>query len=169
MQKESWAPKSRNKTSFENRIFCRLLYFHLKYKNSCPPWYRFTFSYLPPVRRIFGPIHLNLRSPSLLRCATFNIVSWSLIKFDVEGLLRLSFLNNNLWNYVSKTSIICFFREDEISLSDCKELSYLPSMRHHIAAVFPKEILILDVNVLQAVASVSLERNGSPFMQVSVI
>lgn len=57
-------------------------------------------------------------------------------------------------------------KSDELTLTDCKQLSYLPSMRHHLAAVFPREILILDVSVLQAVASIPLERNGSPFMQI---
>ncbi|XP_077970782.1 WD repeat-containing protein 11-like [Styela clava] len=57
-------------------------------------------------------------------------------------------------------------KSNELTLTDCRQLSFLPSMRHHLAAVFPREILILDVSVLQAVASIPLERNGSPFMQV---
>lgn len=57
-------------------------------------------------------------------------------------------------------------KERGSALSACRQLTYLPSMRHHLAVVFATEILIIDVNILEAVATIPLEPNGSHFMQV---
>ena len=43
----------------------------------------------------------------------------------------------------------------------------MSSYRHHLLVLYPKEILILDLNIMQAVGSIFLERNTSPFVQVS--
>lgn len=42
----------------------------------------------------------------------------------------------------------------------------MSSYRHHLLVLYPKEILILDLNIMQAVGSIFLERNSSPFVQV---
>ena len=42
----------------------------------------------------------------------------------------------------------------------------MSSYRHHLLVLYPKEILILDLNIMQAVGSIFLERNTSPFVQV---
>lgn len=49
---------------------------------------------------------------------------------------------------------------------DCLHVSFVNSHRHHLLVLYPKEILILDLNIMQAVGSVFLERNTSPFLQV---
>jgi len=45
-------------------------------------------------------------------------------------------------------------------------VAFVSSYRHHLLVLYPKEILILDLNIMQAVGSIFLERNTSPFMQV---
>ena len=61
-----------------------------------------------------------------------------------------------------------FFRtgEESVALSDCLQLAYLPSARHHLLALFPREVMILDMEINQAVCSFSLERNSPSFLQV---
>ena len=44
-------------------------------------------------------------------------------------------------------------------------MSFVSSYRHHLLVLYPKEILILDLNIMQAVGSIFLERNTSPFVQ----
>lgn len=64
--------------------------------------------------------------------------------------------------------LFSFFRtgEESVALSDCLQLAYLPSARHHLLALFPKEVMILDMEINQAVCSFSLERNSPAFLQV---
>ncbi|XP_015757943.1 PREDICTED: WD repeat-containing protein 11-like, partial [Acropora digitifera] len=56
--------------------------------------------------------------------------------------------------------------EESVALSDCLQLAYLPSARHHLLALFPREVMILDMEINQAVCSFSLERNSPSFVQV---
>lgn len=56
--------------------------------------------------------------------------------------------------------------EESVVLSDCLQLAYLPSARHHLLALFPREVMILDMEINQAVCSFSLERNSPSFVQV---
>lgn len=65
-------------------------------------------------------------------------------------------------------SILVCFRtgEESVALSDCLQLAYLPSARHHLLALFPREVMILDMEINQAVCSFSLERNSPSFVQV---
>lgn len=53
-----------------------------------------------------------------------------------------------------------------MALSDCLQLAYLPSAHHHLLALFPREVMILDMEINQAVCSFSLERNSPSFLQV---
>ncbi|MGH0115855.1 UNVERIFIED_CONTAM: hypothetical protein FKN15_054211 [Acipenser sinensis] len=46
------------------------------------------------------------------------------------------------------------------------KLSYLPSKRNHMLLLYPREILILDLEVSQTVGVVAIERTGIPFIQV---
>ncbi|XP_021461466.2 WD repeat-containing protein 11 [Oncorhynchus mykiss] len=50
--------------------------------------------------------------------------------------------------------------------ADCLQLSYLPSKRNHMLLLYPREILILDLEVSQTVGVVAIERSGVPFIQV---
>uniref|UniRef100_A0A3P8WQI6 WD repeat-containing protein 11 n=1 Tax=Cynoglossus semilaevis TaxID=244447 RepID=A0A3P8WQI6_CYNSE len=53
-----------------------------------------------------------------------------------------------------------------VTLNDCLQLSYLPSKRNHMLLLYPREILILDLELSQTVGVVAIERSGVPFMQV---
>ncbi|XP_072335440.1 WD repeat-containing protein 11 [Scyliorhinus torazame] len=55
---------------------------------------------------------------------------------------------------------------ESVTLNDCLQLSYLPSKRNHMLLLYPREILILDLEVNQTVGIVAIERTGAPFLQV---
>jgi len=58
-------------------------------------------------------------------------------------------------------------RAEAVTLNDCLQLSYLPSKRSHMLLLYPREILILDLELSQTVGVVAIERSGVPFLQVS--
>ncbi|XP_059982710.1 WD repeat-containing protein 11 isoform X3 [Lagenorhynchus albirostris] len=53
-----------------------------------------------------------------------------------------------------------------MTLNDCLQLAYLPSKRNHMSLLYPREILILDLEVNQTVGVIAIERTGVPFLQV---
>ncbi|KAM4703755.1 WD repeat-containing protein 11 [Rhinophrynus dorsalis] len=55
---------------------------------------------------------------------------------------------------------------EAVTLNECLQLSYLPSKRNHMLLLYPREILILDLEVNQTVGVVAIERTGIPFLQV---
>uniref|UniRef100_A0A672GVU6 WD repeat-containing protein 11 n=1 Tax=Salarias fasciatus TaxID=181472 RepID=A0A672GVU6_SALFA len=58
---------------------------------------------------------------------------------------------------------------EAVTLNDCLQLSYLPSKRNHMLLLYPREILILDLELSQTVGVVAIERSGVPFIQVRLI
>ncbi|XP_053406773.1 WD repeat-containing protein 11-like [Mercenaria mercenaria] len=56
--------------------------------------------------------------------------------------------------------------EENIALNECIQLMYLRSCRHHLVLVYPREILILDLEINQTVGIIPAERTGSPFLEV---
>uniref|UniRef100_A0A3P9IJL1 WD repeat-containing protein 11 n=1 Tax=Oryzias latipes TaxID=8090 RepID=A0A3P9IJL1_ORYLA len=56
---------------------------------------------------------------------------------------------------------------EAVTLNDCLQLSYLPSKRNHMLLLYPREILILDLELSQTVGVVAIERSGVPFIQVT--
>lgn len=73
-----------------------------------------------------------------------------------------------------KPKILCYIFhlilrvEDELdSGCDCLQVVYLPSNRNHILLLFPREILILDMEIGQALGSFSIE-NSSPSFQAVI-
>ncbi|XP_072042557.1 WD repeat-containing protein 11-like isoform X2 [Amphiura filiformis] len=56
--------------------------------------------------------------------------------------------------------------DPSMALNECLQLCYLQSRRNHILLVYPREILILDLNIHQTVGTIPMERSGSPFQQV---
>ncbi|XP_063047243.1 WD repeat-containing protein 11 isoform X2 [Engraulis encrasicolus] len=54
---------------------------------------------------------------------------------------------------------------EAVTLNDCLQLSYLPSKRNHMLLLYPREILILDLELSQTVGVVAIERSGVPFIQ----
>jgi len=63
---------------------------------------------------------------------------------------------------------MCVSRAEAVTLNDCLQLSYLPSKRNHMLLLYPREILILDLELSQTVGVVAIERSGVPFIQVCV-
>ncbi|XP_048864245.1 WD repeat-containing protein 11 [Brienomyrus brachyistius] len=55
---------------------------------------------------------------------------------------------------------------EAVTLNDCLQLSYLPAKRNHMVLLYPREILILDLELSQTVGVVAIERSGVPFIQV---
>ncbi|XP_035227058.1 WD repeat-containing protein 11-like isoform X2 [Stegodyphus dumicola] len=56
--------------------------------------------------------------------------------------------------------------EEGVTLQECLNLTYHKSYRHHLLLLYPKEILILDLEINQTVGIVSVEHTGSPMMQL---
>jgi len=56
--------------------------------------------------------------------------------------------------------------EDTVSLNECIQLAYHAAVRHHLILLYPREILILDLDINQTVGIIPAERSGSPFTQV---
>ena len=56
--------------------------------------------------------------------------------------------------------------EESIPLSDCLQVTFSRSCRHHLFVVYAREIVIMDIGTKQEVGSIVLERNSSPFLQV---
>ncbi|XP_022080580.1 WD repeat-containing protein 11-like isoform X4 [Acanthaster planci] len=55
---------------------------------------------------------------------------------------------------------------DPIALNECLQMTYLQSRRQHLLLVYPREILVLDLDIYQTVGMIPMERSGSPFQQV---
>lgn len=55
---------------------------------------------------------------------------------------------------------------EAVTLNDCLQLSYLPFKKSHMLLLYPREILILDLELSQTVGVVAIERSGVPFIQV---
>ena len=56
--------------------------------------------------------------------------------------------------------------EEVLLLGDCHQVGFSPSVRHHLLLLFPREILVLDTEIMQAVGSIFLERGYPPFVQM---
>ncbi|XP_047128065.1 WD repeat-containing protein 11 isoform X1 [Hydra vulgaris] len=56
--------------------------------------------------------------------------------------------------------------EETLSTSDCMQVTYLPSNRHHALLLFPYEILILDMEIGQAIGNFCIESNSPSFYSV---
>ncbi|GFY16613.1 WD repeat-containing protein 11 [Trichonephila clavipes] len=56
--------------------------------------------------------------------------------------------------------------EEGVTLNECLNLTYHKSYRHHLLLLYPKEILILDLEINQTVGIVTSEHTGSPMMQL---
>lgn len=71
-------------------------------------------------------------------------------------------------HYCLSSALSCCSAE-AVTLNDCLQLSYLPSKRNHMLLLYPREILILDLELSQTVGVVAIERSGVPFIQVKAL
>jgi hypothetical protein len=53
-----------------------------------------------------------------------------------------------------------------VSLNDCIQILFHPIHRHLILIVYPREILIFDLQILQTVGTVLCEKNSAAFYKV---
>ncbi len=51
---------------------------------------------------------------------------------------------------------------DKVALSECLQVTYHRSVRNHLLLVYPREVLILDLDLGQTVGLISFDRNGPP-------
>lgn len=55
---------------------------------------------------------------------------------------------------------------NSLTLSDCLQVLYHRSVRNHLLLVYPREVLILDLDIGQTVGLVSIDRTSTPILQV---
>ena len=53
-----------------------------------------------------------------------------------------------------------------MTLVDCLQLCFSPTVQGHLLLLYSREILIIDIEIMQAVGSVFLERASAPFIQM---
>ncbi|XP_071448701.1 WD repeat-containing protein 11-like [Hetaerina americana] len=56
--------------------------------------------------------------------------------------------------------------DDLMTASECLQLLYHNSLRHHLMLVYPREALLLDLHINQTVGIIPLEKTASPLTQV---
>ena len=56
--------------------------------------------------------------------------------------------------------------DDTLTLVDCLQIVFSLCIRNYLFLLYPREILIIDTEILQAVGSVYLERGFAPFLQI---
>ncbi|XP_064605109.1 WD repeat-containing protein 11-like [Liolophura sinensis] len=56
--------------------------------------------------------------------------------------------------------------EESVNLNECIQLVYHQACRHHLILLYPRELLILDLEINQTVGTIPMERTGSPFTQI---
>lgn len=59
--------------------------------------------------------------------------------------------------------------EDSVALNECLQLIFHQACRHHLVLLYPREILVLDLDINQTVGIIPMERTGSPFVQVLAV
>ena len=58
------------------------------------------------------------------------------------------------------------FASTVVSLNDCIQILFHPIHRHLILIVYPREILIFDLQILQTVGTITCEKNSAAFYKV---
>jgi hypothetical protein len=56
--------------------------------------------------------------------------------------------------------------EESVAQVDCRQIIFSPAHKHHLLLIYPREIVVMDTEIRQAIGSLSLERNSSPLMHV---
>lgn len=59
--------------------------------------------------------------------------------------------------------------DDYMTVSECLQLEYHRSLRHHLLLVYAREVLILDLHINQTVGIIPLEKSTSPLLQVKSV
>jgi hypothetical protein len=61
------------------------------------------------------------------------------------------------------------FSSTVVSLNDCIQILFHPIHRHLILIVYPREILIFDLQILQTVGTILCEKNSAAFYKVCLL
>ncbi|KAJ4431502.1 hypothetical protein ANN_20100 [Periplaneta americana] len=56
--------------------------------------------------------------------------------------------------------------DDYMTVSECLQLEYHRSLRHHLLLLYAREVLVLDLHINQTVGIIPLEKTASPLLQV---
>ncbi|XP_005089399.1 WD repeat-containing protein 11 [Aplysia californica] len=56
--------------------------------------------------------------------------------------------------------------EEAVTLNECLQLCFHRSCRHHLMLLYPREMLILDLEINQTVGIIAIDRSSSSFTQV---
>uniref|UniRef100_A0A673MKB3 WD repeat-containing protein 11 n=1 Tax=Sinocyclocheilus rhinocerous TaxID=307959 RepID=A0A673MKB3_9TELE len=106
--------------------------------------------------------HHSLSAPYCLRLASADAAGKIIVWDVVSGMAHCEIQEHTkpiqVLQHLDETSTV--------TLNDCLQLSYLPSKRNHMLLLYPREILILDLELSQTVGVVAIERSGVPFIQV---
>lgn len=58
-------------------------------------------------------------------------------------------------------------KPDEVmTISECVQLMYHKSLRHHLILLYPRDIILIDLHIHQTIGIVPIERTMSPLLQV---
>ncbi|XP_016422640.1 WD repeat-containing protein 11 [Sinocyclocheilus rhinocerous] len=104
--------------------------------------------------------HHSLSAPYCLRLASADAAG-KIIVWDVVSGMAHCEIQEHTKPIQGKNPMA-----EAVTLNDCLQLSYLPSKRNHMLLLYPREILILDLELSQTVGVVAIERSGVPFIQV---
>ncbi|XP_014255055.1 WD repeat-containing protein 11-like [Cimex lectularius] len=56
--------------------------------------------------------------------------------------------------------------DEAMTISECLQLSYHKSMRHHLLLLYPRDILLIDLQINQMIGIIPVERTMPPLIQV---
>ena len=59
--------------------------------------------------------------------------------------------------------------EEAVTLNECLQVCFHRSCRHHLILLYPREMLILDLEINQTVGLIALDRSSSSFSKVPLI
>ena len=79
-----------------------------------------------------------------------------------------------LWCYTMVTYFLCLFLssflthrgEESITQVDCRQIVFSTAHKHHLLIVYPREVVVMDMEIRQAIGSLTLERNSSPLLRL---
>lgn len=79
---------------------------------------------------------------------------------DLSNSERLSFYSTSLIRQEEQSA------STVVSLNDCIQVLFHPIHRHLILIIYPREILIFDLQILQTVGSILCEKTSAAFYKV---
>ena len=66
----------------------------------------------------------------------------------------------------SHTHTLTHSGEESVTQVDCRQITFSPAHKHHLLIIYPREVVVMDMEIRQAIGSLSLERNTSPLLRL---